>query len=250
MIVLVASELGPLPPTILLRCQLVPFRGSERAVRGRITQRAPERSETKSAPFSRAAGRPDRAPPLDSAAADRRETLIAAARSAYLEPDFELGEAAAALLATSTRTGRRRRTASRRRSRASTPAREADQRVRRAQRGAERDEIPAGLEALEAWYRDRGRRRLGARAQRRTPTVWRTCARTPPETRGRLAVRCGSRSRDLARARGVQPGMPRLPSKPSSSDFSGSCGVQRTVLGPVGRGDWGRHILRDPAGCL
>ena len=34
------------------------------------------------------------------------------------------------------------------------PAREADQRVRRAQRGAERDELLAGLEALEAWYRD------------------------------------------------------------------------------------------------
>ena len=34
------------------------------------------------------------------------------------------------------------------------PARDADQRVRRAQRGAERDELLAGLERLEAWYRD------------------------------------------------------------------------------------------------
>src|SRR5207247_4744683 len=34
------------------------------------------------------------------------------------------------------------------------PSREAEQRIRRAQRGAERDELLAGLEALEAWYRD------------------------------------------------------------------------------------------------
>ena len=34
------------------------------------------------------------------------------------------------------------------------PARDAEQRVRRAQRGAERDELLAGLEGLEAWYRD------------------------------------------------------------------------------------------------
>ncbi len=34
------------------------------------------------------------------------------------------------------------------------PEREADQRIRRAGRGAERDELLAGLEGLEAWYRD------------------------------------------------------------------------------------------------
>src|SRR5439155_5741017 len=33
-------------------------------------------------------------------------------------------------------------------------AREAEQRVRRAQRGAEREELLAQLEELEAWYRD------------------------------------------------------------------------------------------------
>ena len=49
-LVLVASELGPLPPTILSRCQLVPFRRlSERAVREWISEHAPERSETRSA---------------------------------------------------------------------------------------------------------------------------------------------------------------------------------------------------------
>ncbi|HXF98043.1 MAG TPA: hypothetical protein VNJ46_05460, partial [Gaiellaceae bacterium] len=34
------------------------------------------------------------------------------------------------------------------------PPREAEQRLRRAARGAERDELLAGLEALETWYRD------------------------------------------------------------------------------------------------
>ena len=56
------------------------------------------------------------------------------------------------------------------------PARDAEQRVRRAQRGAERDELLAALEALEAWYRDlvvvaagadeRGRARRPARRAR------------------------------------------------------------------------------------
>src|ERR671930_613451 len=41
-IVLVADELGPLPETILSRCQLIPFRRlSERAIRSEIEQRAP-----------------------------------------------------------------------------------------------------------------------------------------------------------------------------------------------------------------
>ena len=157
-IVLVASELGPLPPTILSRCQLVPFkRLSELAVRKWISERAAERSETEIRALARAsAGRLDRARRLlDSAAADRRETLIAAARSVYRDPDFEPGDAAAALLAISDEHGQE----AKEREQASLegvdlPAREADQRVRRAQRGAERDELLAGLEALEAWFRD------------------------------------------------------------------------------------------------
>ncbi|MGI8885346.1 MAG: ATP-binding protein [Gaiellaceae bacterium] len=157
-LVLVASELGPLPPTILSRCQLVPFRRlSERAVREWISERAPERSEEEIRALSRAsAGRLDRARRLlDYAAADRRETLIAAARSVYLDSDFDPGDAAAALLGISDEHGQEAKA----REQASLegvdlPAREADQRVRRAQRGAEREELLAGLEALEAWYRD------------------------------------------------------------------------------------------------
>ena len=57
-IVLVAGELGPLPPTILSRCQLVPFRRlSERAVREWIGAQAPDRSEDEVRVLARAAGR-------------------------------------------------------------------------------------------------------------------------------------------------------------------------------------------------
>jgi DNA polymerase III subunit delta' len=157
-IVLVATELGPLPPTILSRCQLVPFRRlSERAVREWIGEQAPERSEEEVRALARAAaGRLDRARRLlDPAAAERRENLIAAARSVYADPGFEPDAAAGVLLeAASTRgeeaKGREQETIEG----VDLPAREAEQRVRRAQRGAEREEMLAALETLEAWYRD------------------------------------------------------------------------------------------------
>ena len=157
-IVLVAAELGPLPPTILSRCQLVPFRRlSERAVREWIAQQAPERGEGEVRVLSRAAGgRLDRARRLlDPDAAARREALIAAARSAYLDPAFDPREAAGVLLDAAADRGAEAK--EREQAFVDTldlPARDADQRVRRAQRGAERDELLAGLEGLEAWYRD------------------------------------------------------------------------------------------------
>jgi len=157
-LVLVASELGPLPPTILSRCQLVPFRRlSERAVREWLAARAPERSEEEVRALARAAaGRLDRARRLlDPDGAARRDALIAAARAVYLDPDVEPADGAAALLAASSAAGEEARA----REQAvvdglDLSSRDADQRVRRAQRGAERDELLAGLEELEAWYRD------------------------------------------------------------------------------------------------
>ena len=157
-IVLVAGELGPLPPTILSRCQLVPFsRLSERAVREWIAAQAPERSEEEVRVLSRAsAGRLDRARRLlDPDAAARRDALITAARSAYLEPAFDPAAAAGVLLGAAGERGQEAR--EHEQALVDTldlPARDAEQRVRRAQRGAERDELLAGLEGLEAWYRD------------------------------------------------------------------------------------------------
>ena len=165
-IVLVAGELGPLPPTILSRCQLVPFRRlSERAVREWIAAQAPERSDDEVRVLSRASsGRLDRARRLlDPDAAARREALIEAARSVYLEPGFDPGAAAGVLLAAAAERGEEGR--EREQALVDTldlPARDADQRVRRAYRGAERDELLAGLEGLEAWYRDLVLVRAGA----------------------------------------------------------------------------------------
>ncbi len=96
-IVLVAGELGPLPPTILSRCQLVPFRRlSERAVREWIAAQAPELGDEEVRVLARAAGgRLDRARRLlDADAAARRDALIAVARSVYLDPAFDPREAA------------------------------------------------------------------------------------------------------------------------------------------------------------
>ena len=157
-IVLVAGELGPLPPTILSRCQLIPFRRlSERAVREWVAGEAPELGEDAVRVLARASGgRLDRARRLlDPHAAARRDALIAAARSVYLESGFDPAEAAGVVLASAADRGEEAR--DREQAVVDTldlPTRDAEQRVRRAYRGAERDELLAGLEGLEAWYRD------------------------------------------------------------------------------------------------
>src|SRR3989454_7609101 len=146
-ILLVANDLGPLPETIRSRCQLVPFRRlSERAVRDEIRARAPELGDDEVTALARvAAGRLDRAGRLlDAAAAKRREALITVARDIYLDPDFDSGEGALALLEGIAERGEE----AKERAEESVAVleltgREAEQRVRRAQRGAERDELLA-----------------------------------------------------------------------------------------------------------
>jgi DNA polymerase-3 subunit delta' len=157
-IVLVANDLGPLPETIRSRCQLVPFRRlSERAVREAIAERAPDLPDDEATALARvAAGRLDRAERLlDAAAAQRREDLIGVARAVYLDPDFDSGEAAAVLLdGIAARGDEAKEKAEESVAVLELTGREAEQRVRRAQRGAERDELLAALEELEWWYRD------------------------------------------------------------------------------------------------
>src|SRR5205823_11475092 len=157
-IVLVADELGPLPETIRSRCQPVPFRRlSERAVRAEVLARSPELGEEEATSIARVAGgRLDRAERLlDEAAARRRTGLLETARSVYADPDFEPSRAAARLLAAA----RARAAEAKEQEEAALEgldltAREAEQRVRRAGRGAEREELLAALEELAAWYRD------------------------------------------------------------------------------------------------
>jgi len=157
-IVLVADELGSLPETIRSRCQHVPFRRlSERAVLAEVQERAPQLSEEQAISIARVAGgRLDRAERLlDPAAAARRAELLETARAAYADPDFDPGAAAERLL----EAARARATEAKEREEVALEgleltAREAEQRVRRAGRGAEREELLAALEELAAWYRD------------------------------------------------------------------------------------------------
>ena len=157
-IVLVADELGPLPETIRSRCQPVPFRRlSERAVREEVLARAPELGEEEATSIARVAGgRLDRAERLlDDAAARRRTELLETARAVYTDPEFEPSKAAARLVAAA----RARAAEAKEQEDAALEgldltAREAEQRIRRAGRGAEREELLASLEELASWYRD------------------------------------------------------------------------------------------------
>jgi DNA polymerase III subunit delta' len=157
-VVLVAERLGPLPETIRSRCQLVPFRRlSEPAVREAIRQHAPELGDEEVTTLARVAGgRLDRALQLiDAAAARRRATLLGVARAVYAEPAFEPADGADALLEGIGQRGEEARAVAELQVEAlELTGREAEQRVRRAQRGAEREELLAALEELESWYRD------------------------------------------------------------------------------------------------
>ena len=156
--VLVADELGPLPETIRSRCQLVPFkRLSGAAVRAWIETESPGIDAAEAAALARvASGRLDRARRLlDPAGRERRDALLAAARGVYADGGVDVHEAAAVVLAASTAAG----TAARDREEEATkelelPEREREQRIKRVQRGAEREELLASLDELAAWYRD------------------------------------------------------------------------------------------------
>ncbi|HZE29039.1 MAG TPA: hypothetical protein VE055_03000 [Gaiellaceae bacterium] len=156
--VLVADDLGPLPETILSRCQLVSFRRlSDATVREEIVARSPELSDNQATALARVArGRLDRVDRLlDPQAARRREAVLEVARSVYRDPGFEPREAADVLMGIAAE----RATEAKERAQAENDeldltGREKEQRTRRAMRGAERDEVLLCLEELEAWYRD------------------------------------------------------------------------------------------------
>ena len=157
-IVLVADELGPIPETIRSRCQLVPFRRlSEQAVREWLSIRAPELGEEEAIATARVAGgRLDRAARLiDPSVRERRAEIIAAARGPYLDSDFQPAEASRALLdAVSLRGVIAREADEEIVARLDLSPRDAEQRTKRVQRGAEKEELLAQLEELAAWYRD------------------------------------------------------------------------------------------------
>ena len=157
-LLLVADELGPLPDTIRSRCQLVPFRRLSRAaVQAWIADRAPELAPDDTAVLGRVAGgRLDRAARLlDDAARSRRAALLDAARGTYRDEGFDPAAAAAIVVEGAGAQG----AVARRREQElvdglDLPPREAEQRVRRAEFGAERAEVLAALDDLGGWYRD------------------------------------------------------------------------------------------------
>jgi len=159
-IVLVADELGPLPETIRSRCQLVPFRRlSERAVREVVSARAAELelSDNQVTALARVAGgRLDRAERLlDPGGAERRARVLGVARSVYDDEAFEPRDAVRRVLEGVEECGRAAREAAEQElEQLDLPNRDAEQRRRRAQRGAEREELLLALEELAAWYRD------------------------------------------------------------------------------------------------
>jgi DNA polymerase III subunit delta' len=157
-LVLVADELGPLPETIRSRCQLVPFRRLSRgAVEAWIAARAPELPSADVGLLARVSGgRLDRAARLlDPDARGRRTALLDAARSVYREETFDPAFAAAVVLQSAGAAGAAARAREQRLVEGlELPSREADQRARRAEFGAERTELLASLDDLAAWYRD------------------------------------------------------------------------------------------------
>ena len=240
-IVLVADDLGPLPETIRSRCQLVPFtRLSERAIREEIDARAPGLDPDEAASLARlASGRLDRAARLlDPESARRREALLEVARSVYAEPEFEPSVAAQRILDGARECGAEaKRKAEEGLELLDLPTREAEQRVRRAARGAEREELLASLEELASWYRDLvvvavGAERAVVHADRRRLLEQDAHDRAA----GGSGAGLRARPRDLARLRGVQPqpaagaGSPLRPA-PSRAGSHSHPGLATLVLG-------------------
>jgi len=221
-IVLVADELGPIPETIRSRCQLVPFRRlSEHAVRDWLGANAPELGETEATAIARvAAGRLDRARRLiDPEVRERRAAIIAAARGPYLDTEFEPSDASRALLDAvalqgSTAKGREELVVDG----LDLPPREAEQRIKRVQRGAEREEMLAQLDELAAWYRDprRRRKRRGVGRDPRRPARRSPLRRRP---RSRSCTRTGGG----CRAPVVAVGPRSSTSTPGSGSMRSSC---------------------------
>ncbi len=92
---------------------------------------------------------------IDPDVRERRAAIIAAARGPYLDPAFQPADASRALLDAVDLRGK---TAKDREELVvaglDLAPRDAEQRIKRVQRGAEREELLAQLDEIAAWYRD------------------------------------------------------------------------------------------------
>jgi hypothetical protein len=102
-----------------------------------------------------AGGRLDRADRLlNEEAGERRAALIELARSVYRDPEFDPAAASAKVGELAQARAAEARAQAQAEATGEESARELEQRVRRAGRGAERDEIIDALDILSSWYRD------------------------------------------------------------------------------------------------
>ena len=157
-IILVADQLAAISPTIRSRCQPVPFsRLSTRTIRAQAELLAPELARAERDALARVAGgRLDRLRwLLESQAGGRREQVLAVARSTYADEAFDPTAAALAVLASAKARAREEG------DRAALKAEEfgliesrAEQMVKRAKHGAEREDVLGSLEELATWFRD------------------------------------------------------------------------------------------------
>jgi DNA polymerase III subunit delta' len=154
-VVLVADELGPLPETVRSRCQPVPFRRlSQRAIKAHLAARGLE-GERLEVSSRVAGGRLDRAERLlDDEAAEHRAAVIEIARAVYLEDSFDPSAAGRRIEKLAQRRGQRARARIEESALDGENPREVEQRAKRAERGAEREEILEALDTLSGWYRD------------------------------------------------------------------------------------------------
>jgi DNA polymerase-3 subunit delta' len=157
-LVLLAEALAPLPETIRSRCQLVPFtRLSERAVRTMVEAWAPGLPPERATAVVRASGgRLDRVERLlRPDAAEARNALLRVARTVYSDSAFDPAEAAQRVLELGAAgAAEARERVDRELEWLDLPEREAGQRRRRAEFGAQRESVLEALEELAAWYRD------------------------------------------------------------------------------------------------
>ena len=231
-LVLVADELGPLPETIRSRCQLVPFRRLSRDGRRGVDRRARAGARrTRRRPCSAASPAVVSTVPHGCSTrlhAQRRAALLVAARGTYRDEAFDPAAAAGVILEGAGARG----TAAREREQdlvdgLDLPPREAEQRVRRAEFGAERAEVLAALDDLGSLVPRprRGRERRGERRPQRGPA--------------RRAARRRGRRRKAPAPRAPPPSSVRRGARPKSSTSTRRSSWRRSSSACTARSpDW------------
>jgi len=153
-VILLADRVALLPETIRSRCQLVPFERLSRATVAAWLAESLDAAEAEQ--LARAAGGTLAGARrlLDPDEAETRRSLIKLVRAAYRDERFDASGAAQHVLDAAAVRGEHARTHARAAADESLTQREAEQRERRAGRGAERDHVIGAVDTLATWCRD------------------------------------------------------------------------------------------------